>query len=111
MHNLLHSKNEKTIKKVPIVDTSRLHPRELVHMEFAFYNVTSIRGFTFMIIVVCANTRILWAFPTASKRAPLRIIHFILTTLLNKQNPCKRVRVDGDSALANSKDVTNLLVD
>ena len=30
---------------------------------------------------------------------------------MNEQNPCKRVRVDDDSALANSTDVKKLLVD
>ena len=30
---------------------------------------------------------------------------------MNEQHPCKQIRVDEDSALANSTDVTNLLVD
>ena len=31
--------------------------------------------------------------------------------MLDKQHPCKRIRVDEDSALANSIYVTNLIVD
>ena len=80
-------------------------------MEFAFYNVTSIRGFTFMLTVVCTTTRIRWAFPTASKIASVRIIRFILKIMLNGQHPYKRLIVDKDSALSNSTDVTNLLFD
>ena len=70
-------------------------------MELALYNVTSIRGFTSMCTVLCVNTRLLLVFTTASKRAPFRIIHFILTTLKNEQHPYKCVRVDEDVALAN----------
>ena len=64
-----------------------------------------------MITVVCAKTRIIWVFPTASKRTPVRIIRFILTTLVNEQHPCKRVRVDEDSALEKSIDVKNLRIE
>ena len=78
-------------------------------MDFAFYNVNSIRGFTSMLTVFCENTRMLWVFPTVSKRSPGRIIRFILTKLKNEQYPCKRVRVYEDGALEDSTDVTNLI--
>ena len=58
-------------------------------MKFDFYNVTSIHGLTFMITVVCANTIMLWLLPTEPKKAPVCIIHFILTTPKNKQHPQK----------------------
>ena len=64
-------------------DTSNLQQGELIHMEFYFCNVTSVRGFTSMITFVCANTIVIWVFPIASKQSPVRIIHFILTTLKN----------------------------
>ena len=100
-----------TINKGTTVETSNLQPGELVHMEFVFYNVTSIRGFTSMITVVCAKNRMVWVLPTSSKGFPVRIIHFILTTLMNEQHPCKHVIVDEDSASSNSTDVTNLLIE
>ena len=100
-----------TISKVTTVDTSNIQPGELVHMDFSSYNVTSICGFTSIIAVFCAKTRMIWIFQTAPKRAPVRIICFILTTLMNEHHPYKRVRVDEDIALSNSTDVTNLLVD
>ena len=100
-----------TINKGTTVNTINLQPGELMHMEFAFYNVTSIRGFTSMLTVVCAKTKMLWVSPTAPKRAPVRIIRFILKTLMNEQHPCKIIRVDEDISLENSTDVTNLLVD
>ena len=100
----------KTINKDTTVDTSNIQPGGLVHMEFAFYNVTSIHGFTSMLIVVSSKTIMLWVFPTVSKRAFALIIRFIITTLINEQHPCKRVRVDKDIELKNSTDVTNLIV-
>ena len=90
---------------------NNLQPTEFVQMEFAFYNVTSIRGFTSIITLVRENNRILWVFPTVSKRLPIRIICFILITILKEKHPCKCIRVDEDSALEKSTDVTNLLVD
>ena len=80
-------------------------------MDFDFYNVTSIHGFTFMLTVVFANTIMLWVFPTSSKGSPIHIIRFTLTTLMNEKHPCKCVRVYKYSELANSIDVKNLLVD
>ena len=73
-----------TINKVTTVDTSNLQPGELVHMVFAFYSLASIRGFASMLIVVCAKTRMIWVFPTVSKRAPVFIIPFILTTFMDE---------------------------
>ena len=84
----------KIINKGTTVETINLQQGELVHMEFAFYKVTSIHGFTSMRTVVFENTRILWVFPSAPKRAPVRIICFILTTLMNVQHPCKHGRID-----------------
>ena len=70
----------KTPPKGTIVDKNNLQPGELIQTNFVFYNVTSIRGFTSMLTVVCENNRMLWLFPTASKQAPVCIIRFILTT-------------------------------
>ena len=72
-----------TSPKGKTVDTSNLQPGEINHMEFYFYSVIYIRGFTSIITVVCANTRMIWALSTTHKRAPVYIIHFILTTLNN----------------------------
>ena len=63
-----------TLTKLKTVDTIRIQPGELIHMDFSFYNVTSVHGFTSMITVVCSNTRTLYVFTTASKQAHVRII-------------------------------------
>ena len=84
----------KTIDKGTTVDTSNLQPGELVHIDFAFYKLTSIRGFTSILRVVCAKTRMLWVLPTESKISHFRIIRFILTTLMNEKHPYKRIIFD-----------------
>ena len=76
-----------TINKVTLVDTSKIQTGELVHIDIAIYNVNSIRGFTPMLALVCTQTRMLSVFPTTSKRAPFRIIQFILITPMNEQHP------------------------
>ena len=53
----------------------------------------------------------LWVFPTESKRAPVRIICFILTTLNNENQLLKLIRFYKNGVLENSTDVPNLLVD
>ena len=67
-----------TIPKGKIVDNSNFQPGEFIHMDFDFYNVTSIRGFTSILTVVCEKTIMLWLLPTALKRASVSIIRFIL---------------------------------
>ena len=85
-----------TINKGKTVKISKLQPGELVLMEFAFYNVTSIRGFTSMLTVVCAKNIILWVLPNAPKRLSHHPLHPDKT---DECHPCKHVRVDEDSAL------------
>ena len=68
----------KTLPKLTTVDTNNLQPGELIHTDFAFYNVTSICGFTSMITFVCTKTIMIWVLPTASKQPPFHIIHFII---------------------------------
>ena len=75
-----------TLPKGTTVDTKNLQPVELIHTQFAYYNVTSIQGFNSILNVVCENTIIIWVFTTASKRVSFIIIHFILTTPNNEKH-------------------------
>ena len=100
-----------TFRKGTSIDAAYIQPGDLIHMEFGFYCMTSIRAFNSMLNVVCAKTRTLWVFNTASKTFPVRTVCFILTTFKNKKYLCRCVRVNEDGALANSTVVTNLLVD
>ena len=53
-------------------NTTNLQPRELIHMEFALYYVTSIQGFNYMLTIVCENTIMLRVFTNAHKRTPVK---------------------------------------
>ena len=108
---ICYTANMISFPKITTLDRTKIQPEELLHMDFALYNATSAQGFNSMLTVVCAKTITTWVFTTESKIPPFRIIHFILTTLNNEQNKCKRVRVDEDGALKNSKYATKLLVD
>ena len=98
---IFYTEKMTTIDKGTTVDTSNLQPGELFHTDFAFYNVTPICGFTSMLTVVCTKTRMIWVLPNASKIAPVCIIKFILTTLMNEQHPQKLVIVHEYNALVN----------
>ena len=80
------------LPKVTTVDTNNLQPGELIHMNFAFCDVTSIHGLnsihglTSMVTVICERTMMLWVLRTASKQAPVCTISFILKNLNNEQN-------------------------
>ena len=107
---ICYTGNMTNFSKGTTVDTTNLWPGEIIHIYFSFWNVTSIRGFTSMITVVCSNNRMIFIFSTAYKRTPVCIVRFILTTLNNESQPYNRVRVDKYGALENSTYVTNLLV-
>ena len=70
-----------TFPKGTAVDTNNLQLGERIHVDLSFCNVTYICGFISIITFVCENTISLWVFLTVSKRFPVHIIRFILTTL------------------------------
>ena len=72
--------NMTNFPKGTTVVTTNLQPGELIHLDFAFYNVNYIWFSTYILTVLSKNIRIMWVFPTASKRSPVRIIRLILTT-------------------------------
>ena len=93
------------------MDTSSLQRGELLHIDFGFYDTVSIRGFTSELVIIDAKTRILWTFPSSSKRAPLHILRYFFTMLSKDGVTCKTVRIDEDGALARSSEFTTFLRD
>ena len=53
-----------TLPKGTTVDTTNLQSVELIHVYFAFYNMTPVYGFTSVLSVVFAKIRMIWEFPT-----------------------------------------------
>ncbi len=83
---------------------------QLLHMDFSFWGQTSSRGFTSLLSIIDGRDRMLWNFPTASKRPPLSIITYFFSLLAKENIIVKTIRVDEDGALANSSEFTDLLI-
>ena len=62
----------------PTMSTEFLRPGELIHMDFYFMNITSIRGFTCVLNIVDAKTRNKWEFGTPNKRPPIDTVDYFL---------------------------------
>ena len=72
----------------------------MLQIDFAFFNVESIRGFTSTFVNICSDTSHPFGFPYRSKRTPLDILKFLVTTLRNQDKKVALTRVDEDGALA-----------
>ena len=71
-------------------------------MDFAFFNVEIIRGFTSTLVSICYATSYPFGFPSRSKRPTLDIFKSLVTTLSNQDKKVAFTRVDEDGALARS---------
>jgi hypothetical protein len=91
-------------------NTDMLRPGELLHIDFGFWDLTSHRGFTTMLLIIDAKTRMLWLFCSSTKRAPLSTLEYFFTILHRENKAPKTVRVDEDGALARNYEFTNLLI-
>ena len=92
-------------------DLTYAHPGGLLHLDFTFYNVISIRGFTSELNIIDAATRKLWTFVTSDKRPPLKIMKFFLSYLSKINRVCHEIRVDEGGELGKSSEFTDLLID
>jgi hypothetical protein len=100
--------------KIPrgkLVDCSLLAPFQRLHIDFSFFTVKSIRGFTSSLDVRCASTSYPFSFPTKNKNAPLEAVRYLITTLRSQGFQVNFIRVDEDRALANSSEFCQLIVD
>ena len=88
------------ISRGPTTDASKFGPGFMLQMDFAFFNVDCIRGFTSTFVAICSSTSHPFVFPYSSKLPPLDILKFLVTTLKNQDNKVVFVRVDEDVALA-----------
>ena len=87
---------------VPTTDVSNPPPGFMLQMEFAFFNVESIHVFISTFVAICSDTSHPFGLPSRSKRPPLDILKFIVTTLRNQDKKVAFIRVDADLSLARS---------
>lgn len=83
---------------------------QLLHIDFSFWNIPSIRGFTSLLSIIDGKDCMLWNFPTTSKRAPLSILDFFFTMLERDGVTIQAICVDEDGALANSSEFSDFLL-
>ena len=76
----------------------------MLQMDFAFFNVERIRGFTSTFVAICSATSHPFGFPSRSKRPPLDILKFIVTILRNQDKKVAFIKVDEDGALSISSE-------
>ena len=97
--------NMRKATKVPkgsLTDTTSLAPFQRLHVDFSFFSVASIRGFTSALDVACASTSYPFGFPTKSKSPPIEILRWLLGTLRSMGYVVNFIRVDEGGELANS---------
>jgi hypothetical protein len=70
----------KRIPRNPTADVP-LPPGTRLHMDFTFFNVTSIRKFTSCFTIVDATSSYPWGFPTRSKRPPISTLRWFISVL------------------------------
>jgi len=98
------------ISKSPkVTDYSNYPPGLFLFMNFSFYNVVIIHGFTAVFDVICASTWYQFSFLTSSKRVPLDTLTWLLYILEKEDKDVCIVKVDEDGVLARSCKFFNLL--
>jgi hypothetical protein len=94
-----------------LVDKTSLAPFQRLHIDFSFFPIKSIRGFTSSLDIECGSTSYPFSFPTKNKAAPLDPIRYTITTLRSQGFQVNFIRVDEDKALANSAEFCQLICD
>ena len=95
------------IPRGPTTDVSKSPSVFILQMDFSFFNVESIRGFTSIFVDICSASSYPFLFPSRSKRPPLDILKFIVTKLKNQDKKVAFIQVDEDVELARFSEFIN----
>ena len=68
-------------------------------MEFSFFSIDIIHGFTSTFVAICTATSYPFGFLLRSKRSPIYILKFFVATLRNQYKKVSFILVDEDGAL------------
>ena len=77
-------------------------PGELMMMDFAYFSVTSIRGYVDYFSITCQATGNGFVFAVPNKSSPLVLIAWIVGVQKRKGRPIRHVRFDEGGELARS---------
>ena len=95
---------ETKISRFPNIDVYIISPGFILQMDFSFFNVESIHGFTSTFVTICSATSYPFGFLSRRKRPSLDILRFLVTTLKNQDKKFVFIWVDEYGALARSSD-------
>ena len=102
----------------PIVDTTELPVGTRLHLDFSFYDQTSICKNKAALTIVEATARYQWRFPCKNKRPPIVLVICFVRTLRVQGYNVSQIRVDEGGELARStcfmkscKKVLNIVVE
>ena len=84
-------------------------PGEFSCLDFSFWNVVSIRGFSSILSAICMKTRYSFVFPTRNKRPPLSTLSWFIKTLRCQGYPVLYIQTDEGGELGRSTDFLKLL--
>ena len=88
------------ISRGPTTDISKFVPGFMFLMDFTFFNVEIIRGFTSESVAICSANSHSFVFLSRSKRPPLDIIKKSVTKLTNQHKKVSFIQFDEYGALA-----------
>ena len=71
----------------------------MLHMDFAFFNVKSILGFTLTFVAICSATSYPFVYLSGIKLPPLEILKFLVTKLRNQDKKVAFILSDEYGAL------------
>ena len=84
-------------------------PGEFFCLDYSFWNVISIRGFSSILSAICIKTRYSFTFPTQNKCPPLATIMWFIKTLCCQGYPVLYIQTDEGGELGRSTDFLKLL--
>ena len=83
----------------PNIDVSKISPGFMLKIDFSFFNVESIRGFSSTFLAICSATSHPFRFTYRIKHPTFDIIKLFVTILRNHYNKVTFIQVDEYGAL------------
>ena len=101
----------KLLNKGPKQHTNAIPPFTILHFDFQFFGIASIRGFTSSLAIVCGSTSYPFNFPTKSKAPPIDILGYVLRSIRTMGFNPIYCHMDEDGALARSSEFCKAIID
>jgi hypothetical protein len=99
------------IPKGKLVDKTLLAPFQCLHVDFSFFSITSIQGFTSSLDICCSFSSFPFEFPSKGKNSPLDVMQFTINMLCTQGFLVNFIHVDEDWALVLSSEFCELILE